>query len=227
MFNDEDVPQFSPEISPDLEAALQRAKEAAAAERRIEEALRGAHAEVAATQVDLDAARDRLSQSEAAQALAGGDPDKQARRRLLALRDDLEILQARIGGLESRLREATGSTTQSRHDLAVAWRTWQQTQAAAFTGMVYNPAVAAFLDALRLTAAVATALGHNRLHAIVRGLYLPTADDPHCNLANPKRMNWREHPEAAALYDRLTTLRLEIARHMDGFTEPEANRDAA
>jgi hypothetical protein len=227
MFHDEDVPQFSPEISPDLEAALQRARDAASGQRRIEEALRAAHAERAATQADLDAVRDRLSQSEAAQALTGSDPDKQARRRLLALRDDLEILQARIGGLESRLREATTTTTKARHDLAVAWRTWQQTQAAAFTDMVYTPAVAVFLDTLRLTAAVATALGNHRLHAIVRGLYLPTADDPHSNLANPKRMNWREYPDAATLYDRLTALRLDITRHMDGFTEPEANRDAA
>ncbi len=131
------------------------------------------------------------------------------------------------GFLESRLREATGSATQSRHDLAVAWRDWQHTQAAAFTDMVYNPAVAAFLDTLRLTAAVATALGHNRLHAVLRGLYLPTADDPHCNLANPKRMNWREHPDAAALYNRLVALRLEIARHMEGFTGPQVNDDAA
>jgi hypothetical protein len=227
MFHDEDVPQFSPEISPDLEAALQRAKDAAAAQHRIEEALRAAHSELAATQADLDAVRDRLSQSEAAQALTGSDPDKQARRRLLALRDDQEILQARIRGLESRLQDATAATTQARHALAVAWRDWQQTQAAMFTDMVYNPAVAAFLDTLRLTAAVATALGHNRLHAIVRGLYLPAADDPLCNLSNPKRMNWREHPEAAALYDRLVALRLEITRHMEGFTEPEANHDAA
>lgn len=160
MFNDEDVPRFSPEISPDLEAALQRAKDAAAAQRRIEEALRAAHNELDATQADLDAARDRLSQSEAAQALAGGDPDKQARRRLLVLRDDLEVLQARIGGLESRLRDATAATTRARHDLAVAWRTWQQTQ-------------------------------------------------------------------AAALYDRLVALRLEVTRNMEGFTEPEANHDAA
>jgi hypothetical protein len=109
----------------------------------------------------------------------------------------------------------------------VAWRDWQQAQAAAFTEMVYTPAVAAFLNTLRLTTAVATALGHNRLHAIVRGLYLPAADDPHCNLTNPKRMNWREHDEARALYDRLVALRMEITRHMEGFTDPEVNDDAA
>jgi hypothetical protein len=86
--NDEDVPQFSPEISPDLEAALQRARDAAAAQHRIEDALRAAHSELASTNADLNAARDRLSQTEAALALAGGDPDKQARRRLLALRDE-------------------------------------------------------------------------------------------------------------------------------------------
>lgn len=132
----------------------------------------------------------------------------------------ISSIQARIDGLDARLSDATSTTTQARHALAVAWRTWQQTQAAVFTGTVYSPAVAAFLDTLRLTAAVATALGHHRLHAVVRGLYLPAADDPYCNLSNIKRMNWREHPGAAALYDRLVKLRMDIMPHLDGFTEP-------
>jgi hypothetical protein len=112
-------------------------------------------------------------------------------------------------------------------DLAVAWRSWQQAQAAAFTDTVYAPAVAAFLDTLRLTTAVATALGHNRLHAIVRGLYIPAAADPYCDLANPKRMSWRDQPEAVAIYDQLVALRLDIAKHLDGFTDPETRHDAA
>lgn len=92
---------------------------------------------------------------------------------------------------------------------------------------MYTPAVAAFLDTLRLAAAVATALGHNRLHAIVRGLYIPADDDPYCDLANPKRMSWRDQPEAAALYDQLVALRLEIAKHLDVFTDPDTRHDAA
>lgn len=118
------------------------------------------------------------------------------------------------------------SPPSARQALAVAWRDWQNTQAATFTDAVYTPAAAAFLDALRLDAAVATELGSHRLHAITRGVYLPAASDPIRGMANPKRINWREHP-AAALYNRLVAFRMEVTRHMDGFIEPEANDDAA
>ena len=46
-------------------------------------------------------------------------------------------------------------------------------------------------------------------------------------MANPKRNNWREHADAAALYDRLVALRLKVTKHLDGFTEPENDHDAA
>jgi hypothetical protein len=123
--------------------------------------------------------------------------------------------------------DAAATTIQARQALAVNWRDWQNAQATTFTDAVYTPAVAAFLDALRLTAAVATALGIHRLHAITRGVYLPSASDPFRDMANPKRMNWREHPDAATPYDRLVAFRMELTKHMEGFTEPEANDDAA
>jgi hypothetical protein len=224
---DAPVPEFSLELSHELKTALERAQDAATGEHRIGQAFRAARIELAATQGDLETTRNRLGQAEAAQALAGGEPDKQSRRRLLTLRDDIEVHQAGIAGLESRLHDAAATIIQARQALAVAWRDWQNAQATTFTDAVYTPAVTAFLDALRLTAAVATALGNHRLHAITRGVYLPAANDPFRDMANPKRMNWREHPDAAELYHRLVAFRMEVTKHIEGFTEPEANDDAA
>ncbi len=224
---DAPVPEFSPELSEELKTALQRAQDAASGEHRIGDALRAARHELAATQDDFANAQAQLGEAEADCALTGGDINKPARKKVLLLRDEIELLTARVTGLETRQRDAASTAIQARHALAVAWRTWQQAQTTAFTDAVYTPAVAAFLDTLSHAAAVATALGNRRLHAITRGVYLPAAHDPFRDLANPKRLHWREHPNAGPLYDRLVAFRMEVTKHLDGFTEPEANDDTA
>ncbi len=154
--------------------------------------------------------------------------DKNARKRLLAARDEADFACARVAGLEDHLRVTTAAATGAQRDLAVQVRDWKREQAATIISEVYTPAIDAVLNAMRLLVAAGTALGLNRLLAIPAQATICDPNDPVRNLASRKRLAWRDNPEAAAMYERLAALMAEIRPLLGEFADgsiPKSQED--
>jgi hypothetical protein len=198
---------------------MQQAESAIAEQKQIEHALVVAREGLRGAEDERRDAQDRLAVAESGAAVGGGDVDRAARKRLVAARDECEFGQARVAGLEERLRTATASMTEAQRALAVEHRNWTRSQAEAYIEQVYRPALKIGLDAMRVLVAVGIALGVNRLLAIPRQAVLADPDDPERNLANRKRLAWQDDPEAAAIYQRLVALRAVIVPLLGEFAD--------
>lgn len=209
----------APELPASMKAAMQQAESAIAEEKQIEQALVVAREGLRAAEKERREAQDRLAIAEAGAAVGGGDVDRAARKRLIAARDECEFGQARVAGLEDRLRTAAAATNEARRVLAVGYRAWTRGQADIYIEQVYKPAQKAILDAMRVLVAVGTALGVGRLLAIPRMAVVADPGDPERNLANRKRLAWQDDPESAALYERLVALRAVIVPLLGEFAD--------
>ncbi len=174
-----------------LIAAVSRVETAASDVRLIEDATSATRGQLEANDAEMSAARQHLADVEAAAAINGGELDKAARKNVLLLRDQREFLEARLDGLQTRLRASTTTLNEAQHDLAVEFRLWQRQEVEAVLAD-YREALAAFLRALHVVAGAGTALGTNRLGRVVRGTALCDPDEPEKNPANMRRHHWRE-----------------------------------
>jgi hypothetical protein len=196
----------APEIPASMKAVIERTEAAIAERQNIESALQTARSALRQAEQELAEARDRLAVAESGAAMGGGEVDKTARKRLLVARDEAEFASARVAGLEEHLRVAMTAANGAQRDLAVKVRDWKREQTATIITEVYLPALNTLLDAMRLLAAAGTGLGVNRLLAIPRQTFVCDPDDPVRNLASRQRLGWQEHPESAAMYERLSAL---------------------
>ncbi len=209
----------APEIPASLKAAIERTENALAEQQNAERALQTARGALRQSEYELKQAQDKLAVAEAGVAVGAGDVDKVARKRLLAARDEADFARARVTGLEEHLRVTTAAATGAQRDLAVQVRDWKREQAATVVTEVYLPTIDAVLDAMRMLVATGTALGINRLLAIPRQAFICDPDDPVRNLASRQRLAWRDHPEAAAMYERLAALMAEIRPLLGEFAD--------
>jgi hypothetical protein len=209
----------APELSVSMKTAIEQAERAIAEQEQIEQALMAAREGLQAAEKERREAQGRLAVAESGAAVGGGDVDRAARKRLVAARDECEFGQARVAGLEDRLRTATAATTAAQRALAVETRNWKRDQAGAIVEQVLLPEINATLDALRTVAAVGTALGSQRLLAISRQAFLCEPGDPSRNLASRQRLAWQQHPESATTYERLSALMAEIRPLLGEFAD--------
>lgn len=215
----------APELPASLKAVIERAEGAVAEQHRIEQALETARDGLRQAEVELAEAQERLGVAESGAAVGGGDVDKNARKRLLAARDEADFGHARVVGLEEHLRVTTKAANGAQRDLAVQVRDWKREQASTLIEEVYKPALNTLLDAMRMLAAAGTALGVNRLLAIPRQAFICDPDDPMRNLANRQRLAWRDDPESLAAYERLVALRSVITPLLGEFADGPITRD--
>jgi hypothetical protein len=216
----------APELPASLKAVIERAEGAVAEHRRIEQALETARGGLRQAEVELGDAQQRLAVTESGAAVGAGDVDKNARKRLVAARDEVDFARARVAGLEEHLRVATTAANRAQRDLAVQVHDWTREQASTLIEQVYKPALNVLLDAMRLLAAAGTALGVNRLLAIPRQAFICDPDNPVRNLANRQRLAWREDPESLATYERLVALRSVITPLLGEFADGPITRGA-
>ena len=214
----------APEIPASLKAGIGRAESAIAEQKRIEGALDTARGGLRQAEVELADAQQRLAVTESGAAIGAGDVDRNARKRLVAARDEVDFARARVAGLEEHLRVAMTAANGAQRDLAVQVRDWKREQAATIIEDVYRPALNTLLDAMRILAAAGTALGVNRLLAIPRQAFICDPDDPVRNLANRQRLAWREAPESLAMYERLVALRSVITPLLGEFADGPITR---
>ncbi len=218
----------APEIPASMKAVIDRTENALANQQNAERALQTARGALRQSEDEFKEAQDKLAVAEAGAAV-GGDVDKAARKRLLSARDEADFVRARVAGLEEHLRVTTAAATGAQCDLAVQVRDWKREQTATIVADVYTPAINAVLDAMRLLLAAGTALGVNRLLAIPAQAFIWDPNDPVRNLANRKRLAWRDNPEAAAMYERLAALMAEIRPLLGEFADasiPQAPEDS-
>lgn len=209
----------APELPASLKAVINRAEGAVAEQRRIEQALETARASMRQGEVEFADAQERLAVAESGAAVGAGDVDKNARKRLVAARDEVDFAGARVAGLEDWLRAAATAANGAQRDLAVQVRDWKREQASTLIEEVYKPALNTLLDAMRILAAAGTALGVNRLLAIPRQAFICDPDDPVRNLANRQRLAWRDDPESLAMYERFVALRSVITPLLGEFAD--------
>jgi hypothetical protein len=81
-------------------AVIERAEGAVAQQHRIEQALETARLGLRQAEVELADAQQRLAVTESGAAVGAGDVDKNARKRLVAARDEVDFARARVAGLE-------------------------------------------------------------------------------------------------------------------------------
>ncbi len=216
----------APEIPASLKAVIGRTEAALAERENVKRALDRARGTLRQAEQEHAEAQGRLAVAEAGAAVGGGDVDKNARKRLVAARDETDFARARVTGLEEHVRTATKATTEAQRDLAVQVRDWKREQTATIIAEIYMPAVSVVLEAMRLLVATGTALGINRLLAIPAQAFICDPSDPVRDLANRKRLAWRENPEAAAMYERLSALMAVIRPLLGEFAEGPITRSA-
>ena len=175
--------------------------------------------QLTAAGVELEHTRTTLAATEAESALAGSAADRQARKSLIAARDEADFLTARLTGLEARHQTAASALLEARRTVAIAWRNWQRTQAADYIDRIYIPALDQFVAALRGVTAAATALGHKRLNAIARHTVLCDPADPERNPANQRRSGWQTDPVSGPLYQHLRELAATVRPYLEGFED--------
>lgn len=151
------APAWSPELSPQLRDALATAERAATEAARIDAVIAAARDQFTAAGAELECTRVALATAESESALAGGPADRQARKSLIAARDEADFLAARLTGLEARRQTASSALIDARRTVAIAWRNWQRAQAADYIDRVYIPALDQFVAAIRGVTAAATA----------------------------------------------------------------------
>ncbi len=88
-----------PVLGPALEATIAAVQNAEFEHKRVEEAVRIARDQRATAEQELADVRTRLAQSEAEAAVNGCDVDRVGRRRLATLREQIELIDARLAGL--------------------------------------------------------------------------------------------------------------------------------
>ena len=219
MTNATPASKWSPEFTPELRNALAAAEQAGAEAAKIDTAITTTREQLATANAELEHARATLAASESETALTGGQADRQARKALVAARDEAEFISARLAGLEARKRSATATVIETRRDVAIRWRNWQRSLTTEYIDRVYVPALDQFVAAIRGITAVAQALGSNRLQAIARDTVLRDPRDWERNPCNPRRSNWRSDPEAGNLYEHLLKLRAVVAPNLEGFED--------
>ena len=101
-------------------------------------------------ELELADAQERLAVAESGAAVGAGDVDKNARKRLVAARDEVDFARARVAGLEDWLRVAATAASGAQRDLAVQVRDWKREQASTLIEEVYKPAINTLLDAMRV-----------------------------------------------------------------------------
>ena len=101
-----------------MKAVIARTEAALAERQNAESALQTARGALRQAEQELAEAQDKLAVAEAGAAVGGGDVDKNARKRLLAARDESDFARARVTGLEQHLRATTAVTTEAQRDLA-------------------------------------------------------------------------------------------------------------
>jgi len=205
------------ELSPALKTAVEDAHRVAAEQARIEAAMSAARSELTTAEAELEAVRRALASTEAEAAL-GGQTDRQARKNLVAARDQVEFASAKVAGLEERRNAVLEELRQARYKVDIQWRAWSRETAARILDAFYLPLLEEFLAAARLLTAAGSALNVGRLVAIARGLFVADPEDPLRNLANPKRSKWQDDPEAAALYQQIVDVHALVGPHL---SEPQ------
>jgi hypothetical protein len=205
--------------SPELRDALATAERAAAEAARIDAAIAATRDQLTAAGAELERTRATLAATEAESALAGSAADRQARKSLIAARDEADFLAARLTGLEARHQTAASALLDARRAVAIAWRNWQRAQAADYIDRVYIPALDQFVATIRGVTAAATALGHNRLNAIARDTVLRDPRDWDRNPSNPRRSNWLTDPFAGPLYQHLCEIAATVRPYLEGFED--------
>src|SRR5690349_10969425 len=89
----------APEIPAEMKAVIARTEAALAERQNVERALETARSALRQAEQELTNAQARLAVAEAGAAIGGGDVDKNARKRLLAARDEADFARARVAGL--------------------------------------------------------------------------------------------------------------------------------
>jgi len=213
------APAWSPELNPELRDALATAERAATDAARIDATIAATRDQLTAAGAELERTRTTLAATEAESALAGSAADRQARKSLIAARDEADFLAARLTGLEARHKAAASTLLDARRNVAIAWRNWQRAQAAEYIDRVYIPALEQFVAAIRGVTAMAQALGHNRLNAIARDTVLRDPRDWDRNPLNPRRSNWLTDPVAGPLYEHLREIAATVRPYLEGFED--------
>lgn len=200
--------------SSEITSAVKRAEETVKEARRIGDALNRARNELGTKQGESQGARDELATSEADASLSGGTADPKARKRFAGLRDEIDIATAKVEGLQARNALANDAVIQARRGVAEVWSVFAQTETDRFMTEYLSPAVSAFCDVLAATEAVAVAFGQNQLGRFVRNVQLPSPGDSRIDLANPRRINWRNNPEASRLTDAFSRVQKTVAPYL-------------
>jgi hypothetical protein len=121
----------------------------------------------------VEAARARLVEAEASAVLADAGVDvKPVRRRWLSLRDEVELGDAGVAGLQAWHQEAVAARTAAIQAVAAVHVNWARAEAARFIDAIYQPELQRFVETLRLAAAVGAGLGSHRLTSNIRGTSL-------------------------------------------------------
>ena len=94
----------APELPASLKAVIGRAESAVAEQQRIEQAMETARGGLRQAELELADAQERLAVAESGEAVGAGDVDKNARKRLVAARDEVDFARARVAGIEDWLR---------------------------------------------------------------------------------------------------------------------------
>lgn len=213
------APDWSPELNPELRDALATAEHAATDAARIDAAIAATRDQLTAAGAELERTRTTLAATEAESALAGSAADRQARKSLIAARDEADFITARLTGLDARHQTAAAALIDARRAVAIAWRNWQRAHAADYIERAYIPALDQFVAALRGVTAMAQALGHNRLNAIARHTVLCAPANPEHNPANPRRSLWQTDPVSGPLYQSLRDWAATVRPHLKGFED--------
>jgi hypothetical protein len=211
------------ELSPDLSAILERARNLAASRDQARQLIRTTGQDLEAQQQEFEAAQARQGELEIQGALDGQPPSglTTARKATANARDQIANLELRLTGLRTRLATIETEFGQCRQELRDAWQRWRHSVAMEFNEQLavqcsqLQPIV---YQGIALTAALGLVNEFNRLReSQVRSLANP-AD----NLLRdrwPPMPEWANVPAAVEIFGELDPLRREVERLADQMAE--------
>lgn len=196
----------------EVPAALTKAKKhldsAVTEGQTIQAALDKARRELVSAQDALTLSGATLSSVEADAALTGDDREARgARKAFLASRDQIAILEARVTGLQGRLKLAEDKSELARNALRIAFGEFVR-EVGQQADEQYSHALDAFIAASDRRAAVAVGCGDGRTILNLRNI---AVYDPEKRLtARFARDGWKNQ-ETEAIADRLREIREQLA----------------
>jgi chromosome segregation ATPase len=189
------------ELDQQTKGAIAAVNSLTAAGAKIQTALATAKRALADAEEELTKVRTRLADSEAAGALSDAPISQPTRKALSVARDEVEVTDARVQGLESRLSENRQAIAKARLTAEEALTGWKERQSAGLA-VELREAVEVFAQKLQHVAAGADALHH-------RGLGLALSNASFMlpgETRNALRVDWSKDPAAAEFHAAIAEL---------------------